>query len=94
MVMGLNSLQRTIFNDDHDAFRKAARDFAEREVIPNLAAWEAQKAIDPQLLRKAGDMGLLGIDVPERFGGGGIDDFRFSAVVAEELATPELMASR
>ena len=85
MVMGLNPLQRTIFNDDHTAFRKAARDFAEREVVPNLAAWEAQKSVDRQLLSKAGQMGLLGVDVPERFSGGGIDDFRFSAVVAEEL---------
>jgi alkylation response protein AidB-like acyl-CoA dehydrogenase len=83
--MGLIPLQRTIFNDDHAAFRNAARNFAEREVIPNLATWEAQKRVDTQLLRKAGDMGLLGIDVPERFGGGGIDDFRFSAIVAEEL---------
>ena len=83
--MGLNPLQRTIFDDDHTTFRKAARDFAEREVVPNLVTWEAQKSVDPQLYRKAGDMGLLGIDVPERFGGGGIDDFRFSAVVAEEL---------
>lgn len=85
MVMSLNSLQRTIFNEDHIAFRKAARDFADREVIPCIAAWEAQKSIDRVLYRKAGDMGLLGIDVPERFGGGGIDDFRFSAVVAEEF---------
>lgn len=73
------------FYDDHSSLRKAALDFAEREVVPNLATWEAQQSVDPQLSRKAGDMGLLGIDVPERFGGGGIDDFRFSAVVAEEL---------
>ena len=85
MSASLISLERTIFNGDHGAFRKAARDFAEREALPNLAAWEAQKSVDRRLYRKAGEMGLLGMDVPERFGGGGIDDFRFSVVVAEEL---------
>lgn len=90
--MRLNPLQRTIFNDDHTAFRKAARDFADREVVPNLAVWEAQKSVDPQLLRKAGQMGLLGVDVPEHFGGGGIDDFRFSAAGTGHDGPRELRA--
>ena len=87
MVVGLIPLQRSIFNDDHEAFRKAVRDFADKEVVPNLTKWEQQKKVDRELYCKAGDMGLLGIDVPERFGGGGIDDIRFSAVVAEELCS-------
>ena len=83
--MAFASLARNIFDDDHVTFRKVVRDFAEREVIANLAAWKRQKRVDPQLFRKAGELGLLGLDVPDRFGGGGIDDLRFSVIVAEEL---------
>jgi alkylation response protein AidB-like acyl-CoA dehydrogenase len=83
--MSLIPLQRTIFTDEHAAFRDAVRAFVEREVAPNLSRWAAQKRVDRQLYRKAGDMGLLGIEVAERFGGGGITDFRFNAIVIEEL---------
>jgi alkylation response protein AidB-like acyl-CoA dehydrogenase len=83
--MGLDLLHRNTFSDDHNAFRRVVQDFAAREIIPELPKWERQKFIDRELFHKAGKLGLLGIDVLERFGGGGIDDFRFNAVVAEEI---------
>ncbi|MGX9672900.1 acyl-CoA dehydrogenase family protein [Mycobacterium sp. HM-7] len=83
--MSLKPLPRSIFGPEHDAFRALVRAFAEREVVPYLASWESSNAIDRQFFKKAGQIGLLGSDVPERFGGGGADDFRFSAIVAEEL---------
>lgn len=85
--MALKPLPRSIFGAEHDAFRALVRAFAEREVIPHLASWESSNTIDRQFFQKAGQLGLLGSDVPERFGGGGADDFRFSAVIAEELCT-------
>ncbi|MGX7729407.1 acyl-CoA dehydrogenase family protein [Rhodococcus sp. 2H158] len=84
--MSAVSLERTIYESDHDAFRETARRFAEREVAPHLAEWAAAGRVDRELYRQAGKLGLLGVAVPERFGGGGIDDFRFGAVLIEELA--------
>ncbi|MEE2034880.1 acyl-CoA dehydrogenase family protein [Rhodococcus chondri] len=80
------SLDRTIFDADHDAFRHTARGFAEREVAPHLDRWAREGQVDRDLYRKAGELGLLGVGVDERFGGGGIDDFRFNAIVIEELS--------
>ncbi|NGP06495.1 acyl-CoA dehydrogenase [Rhodococcus sp. 14C212] len=84
--MSAVSLERTIYEPDHDAFRETARRFAEREVAPHLEEWAAAGRVDRELYRQAGKLGLLGVAVPERFGGGGIDDFRFGAVLIEELA--------
>lgn len=81
----LTPLHRSIFNDEHEALRKTVAAFAEREVLPHLASWEANKAVPRQFYQAAGRSGLLGIDVAEQFGGGGIDDYRFSAIVADEL---------
>ncbi|EME66208.1 long-chain-acyl-CoA dehydrogenase [Rhodococcus ruber BKS 20-38] len=84
--MSAVSLERTIYESDHAAFRETARRFAEREVAPHLEQWAAAGRVDRELYRQAGKLGLLGVAVPERFGGGGIDDFRFGAVLIEELA--------
>lgn len=84
--MGTLSLERRIFDADHDAFRETARSFADREVVPHLERWAEAGQVDRELFRKAGQLGLLGIGVAEEFGGGGIDDFRFNAIVIEELA--------
>ncbi|MGB3484297.1 MAG: acyl-CoA dehydrogenase family protein [Mycobacterium sp.] len=83
--MTLKPLPRNIFTTEHDEFRSLVRAFAEREVVPQVASWEASKSIDRQFFQKAGQIGLIGSDIPERFGGGGADDFRFSAIIAEEL---------
>lgn len=80
------ALERTIFDADHQAFRETARAFAEHDVAPHLDRWAAAGRIDRELFREAGKLGLLGVGVPERFGGGGVDDFRFNAVLIEELA--------
>lgn len=84
--MATARLERTIFDDDHEAFRRTARAFAEREVAPHLAAWSEQGHVDRALYRRAGAAGLLGIAVDEAYHGGGVDDFRFHAVLIEELA--------
>ncbi|MGV9712060.1 acyl-CoA dehydrogenase family protein [Gordonia sp. NPDC003424] len=79
------ALERTIFDDDHRAFRQTARAFAQRHVEPHLAEWAAAKSIDRSLFATAGELGLLGVAVDEHFGGGGIDDFRYNAILIEEL---------
>jgi alkylation response protein AidB-like acyl-CoA dehydrogenase len=74
------------FEDEHEEFRRAVRTFVEREVLPNVAAWDEAHLVDRELFRKAGAAGLLGTAVPEEYGGGGVDDFRFNMVIGEEFA--------
>ncbi|MBC7595024.1 MAG: acyl-CoA dehydrogenase family protein [Kineosporiaceae bacterium] len=78
-------MQRNIFEADHDSFRDTVRTFCEKEIVPNHKEWEAAGIVPRDIWLKAGDLGLLGFMMPEEFGGGGIDDFRFNAVLQEEL---------
>ncbi|MFT4083763.1 MAG: acyl-CoA dehydrogenase family protein [Nocardioides sp.] len=78
-------MQSSIYQADHEDFRALARTFLEREVVPHHASWEAAGQVDREVWRKAGAAGLLCFDVPETYGGAGIDDFRYNAVLAEEI---------
>ena len=78
-------MKRDIFEADHDAFRDSVRAFCEKEIAPNHDQWEKDGIVPRELWEKAGEMGLLGFMMPEEYGGGGIDDFRFNAVLDEEL---------
>jgi alkylation response protein AidB-like acyl-CoA dehydrogenase len=86
-------VRRTIFEPDHDLFRESAREFISREIVPNVSKWEQAGRVDKDMFRKAGEAGLLGMAVDEEFGGGGVDDFRFNAVIVEELMTADAFAS-
>jgi alkylation response protein AidB-like acyl-CoA dehydrogenase len=74
------------YDEDHEAFRATVQKFVAREVVPNLDGWDAAGIIDRDFFRRAGDAGLLAMAVPEELGGGGVDDFRFNLVIAEEFA--------
>ena len=78
-------MHRRIFDGDHDLFRETVRDFVAREVTPNVAKWEEAGAVDKDMFRKAGGTGLLGMGIPDEFGGGGVSDFRFNVVIGEEM---------
>ena len=86
-------MTRAIFESDHDLFRETARRFVETEITPNVAKWEAAGKVDKEMFRKAGQTGLLGMAVPEEYGGGGVDDFRFNAVIVEEVMAADAFAS-
>ncbi|MCP2339300.1 acyl-CoA dehydrogenase family protein [Actinomadura rupiterrae] len=75
-----------ILTDEHRAFRETVRAFIEKEISPHYPRWEEEGAVDREVWRAAGAAGLLGMDVPEEYGGGGSTDYRFHAVLAEELA--------
>ena len=79
-------MRRTVFTDEHEAFRDVAREFVERQVKPRLDVMREDREIDRTTWLEAGKQGLLGIAVPEEFGGGGVDDFRFNSVFNEELS--------
>ena len=78
-------MSRSIFEPDHDLFRETAREFIAREIVPNVSKWETAGKVDKEMFRKAGQSGLLGMAVPEPYGGGGVDDFRFNVVIVEEM---------
>jgi alkylation response protein AidB-like acyl-CoA dehydrogenase len=78
-------MKRTLYEADHDAFRESFRKFVETEIAPNDEAWAQAGIVPREVFTKAGANGFLGMDVPEEFGGGGVRDFRFNAVIIEEL---------
>ena len=78
-------MERNIFEDDHNAFRDTVRTFCEKEIAPNHDQWEKDSIVPRELWTKAGELGLLGFMMPEEHGGGGIKDFRFNAILAEEI---------
>ncbi len=79
-------MQRTVFNDDHETFRKTLRDFIAKEVVLHYHDWEKQGHPPRNFYNRLGELGVLGIEAPEEFGGGGIKDFTYSMVIAEETS--------
>lgn len=76
--------QRTLFEPEHELFRESYRGFLERHVAPHHEEWEKNKIVDRTVWVEAGKQGFLGMAVPEEYGGGGIDDFRYNTVLTEE----------
>ncbi|WP_068154592.1 acyl-CoA dehydrogenase family protein [Rhodococcus phenolicus] len=79
-------MQRTVFNEDHEAFRETVRDFIAKEVAPVYHEWEADGHPPRKFYNRLGELGILGIQAPEEFGGGGESSIKFNAVVAEECS--------
>jgi alkylation response protein AidB-like acyl-CoA dehydrogenase len=79
-------MQRDIFGREHDAFRDMVRQFVAREVTPHHAQWEQDGVVSRAVWLAAGRAGLLGIDVDEKYGGGGDPDYRYYLILNEELA--------
>jgi alkylation response protein AidB-like acyl-CoA dehydrogenase len=79
-------VQSALYEASHEAFRAMVRDFLSKEVVPHHAAWEAAGIVDRAVWLKAGETGLLGMDVPEEYGGGGVKDFRYNAILAAEVS--------
>jgi alkylation response protein AidB-like acyl-CoA dehydrogenase len=79
-------VKRNLYNEDHGLFRSSFRAFVETEIVPHYDRWEAEGVVDRGLLRAAGASGFIGMSIPEEFGGAGIQDFRYNAVMAEEYA--------
>lgn len=73
-----------IFTESHGIFRKTVRHFFETEADPYLEAWDEAHAIPRSFWRKAGDLGILGIGVPEEYGGPG-GDFLDRVVMTQEM---------
>ena len=79
-------MTREIYDEDHEAFRASVREFLEREVVPNLETYEKNHGLTRDFWLAAGAAGLLGLEIPEQYGGSEAGDYRFNAVLTEELA--------
>ncbi|MEU4248852.1 acyl-CoA dehydrogenase family protein [Amycolatopsis sp. NPDC026612] len=77
-------MRRTIFTTEHELFRRSARTYFEKECVPFVDEWEAAGKVSREAWLKAGEQGLLGWEVPEEYGGSGVGDFRFNAILTEE----------
>ena len=79
-------MPRNIYDEDHEAFRSSVREFVERTLVPRAETMIAEHTIPREVWLEAGKQGFFGLTIPEEFGGAGIDDYRFNAVLGEELA--------
>jgi alkylation response protein AidB-like acyl-CoA dehydrogenase len=79
-------MRRTLFTEEHHLFRDSFKHFLEKEVVPYYEQWEKDGIVSREMWLKAGQQGFLGLAVPEAYGGAGVDDFRYSAIMAEESA--------
>ncbi|GAA1903539.1 acyl-CoA dehydrogenase family protein [Lapillicoccus jejuensis] len=79
-------MPRHLYDDDHEAFRASVKEFVDRTLAPRAQEMLELKAIPRDVWQEAGKQGLLGLDIPEEYGGAGAGDYRFNAVAAEEIA--------
>ena len=79
-------MRRQIFTEEHDAFRDMVRAFIAKEIAPYHEQWERDGIVSRDVWLAAGRVGLLGIHLDEKYGGGGQPDYRFYVILNEELA--------
>jgi alkylation response protein AidB-like acyl-CoA dehydrogenase len=78
-------MRRTIFDETHEAYRKTLRAFIDAEVAPHYQQWHEAGIVPRELYLRLGELGVFGIEVPEEYGGAGIESFKFTAVQLEEM---------
>ncbi|MEC8617584.1 MAG: acyl-CoA dehydrogenase family protein [Bacteroidota bacterium] len=71
------------FTEDHKMITQMVKDFADKEIRPNVGKWDEEQYFPKDLFKKAGELGLMGVLVPEEFGGAGLGYFEYIAVIAE-----------
>ena len=79
-----HAIPRTLYEGDHEAFRRTVRQFIRNEVLPEYASWEEAGITPRAIWRRAGEIGILGTSIPAEYGGAG-GGFKYDAIVMEEL---------
>lgn len=72
------------FTDEHVMLRKMVRNFVDKEIMPYIREWDERGAFDPNILKRLADLNLMGVCIPEEYGGSGMD-YNSLAIVCEEL---------
>ncbi|RJQ77774.1 acyl-CoA dehydrogenase [Pseudonocardiaceae bacterium YIM PH 21723] len=78
-------MKRTVYNEDHEAFRQTIRSFIQDKVVPNFDAWYEAGIVPRDLYRELAELGVWGIEVPEEYGGAGIESYKYETLMSEEL---------
>jgi len=73
------------FTEEHELFRQSVRQFIEAEVIPHTAKWETEQRISKDIWKRMGELGFLGVNFPEKYGGSEVDFF-YAVILLEEVA--------
>ncbi|MGW1880222.1 acyl-CoA dehydrogenase family protein [Streptomyces sp. NPDC001975] len=79
-------MRRGIFTADHEDFRALVREFVAKEVVPVYASWERAGRLPREIFEQLGSLGVLGMAVPEEYGGSGLADYRYNVVLQEETS--------
>nr|WP_123670731.1 acyl-CoA dehydrogenase family protein [Actinocorallia herbida] len=77
-------MERMVFAEEHEDFREVVARFYREEIVPEYAAWEAAGAPPRDFWRRAGELGLLGLQIPEEYGGSGAETFLLNVILTEE----------
>ena len=79
-------MRRDLFEEEHEALRASFRAWLDKEVVPHHLEWEQAGIVPARAVRRRpGAHGFLGMAIPEEYGGGGVDDFRYNLVIGEEI---------
>lgn len=73
------------FTEEHELFRQGLREFLQKEVAPHIDKWEEEQRIPKEIWKKFGDMGYMGLNYTEEYGGAGVD-FWYAVIFSEEVA--------
>lgn len=79
-------MERNLYEQEHEDFRAMVRSFMEKEVAPHTEEWLDDKLVPKSLFTKAAEVGLLGLNIPEEYGGAGDVGFRYNQIISEETA--------
>src|SRR5450755_3628161 len=80
------TVRRNLFELEHVDYRESVRRFVAEEIVPHHEQWEGDRIVPRELFAAAGEKGLLAMQVPERYGGAGVEDFRFNQILSEEVS--------
>ena len=78
-------MRRDLFEEEHEALRSSFRAWLDKEIVPNYLEWEAAGIVPHDVFVEAGKHGFVGMNLPEEYGGGGTEDFRYNQVIDEEI---------
>jgi alkylation response protein AidB-like acyl-CoA dehydrogenase len=82
-------LKRRIYEEEHEMFRRTVRAWAAKEVFPHTEQWREDGVVSREVWKKAGADGFLCMYADEKYGGLGIDDFRYDMILSEEIGPRE-----
>src|SRR3954447_13795009 len=86
-------MDRKHYEPEHLAFGEAFRTFADKRLVPHYLDWERDGIAPREIFTEAGRSGFLWMAVPEEYGGGGVEDFRFNQILDEQIAAAAVTAA-